>query len=70
MPGLGGAIGNLPPHKRRSTLAQYVVRSEGNVQRLAFLLGYHRCHVYRLLYAYNMWPVVNAARKKRHLTKH
>lgn len=42
-----------------------IVQADGNIVRIAHVLGIKRRHVYRLLYAHRMWPVVNQVRRAR-----
>lgn len=60
-----GSLGGVPPNKRRPMLAQSVVDHEGNLRCVAHDLGYHRSHIYRLIYQHRLWHIVNTCRRKR-----
>lgn len=62
--GLGSLCAYLPEH-RRLVLADSIVDCEGNLSHMAYDLGYHRSHIYRLIYQYKLWAVVNRLRKRR-----
>lgn len=51
--------------QRRVILADSVLHCEGKLIHVAHDLGYHRSHIYRLIDAYRLWPVVNKIRKRR-----
>lgn len=60
-----GSLGGVPPNERRPMLAQSVLDHEGNLSLVAYDLGYHRSHIYRLIYQYRLWYIVNTARRTR-----
>lgn len=46
-------------------VATSIVDCEGNLSHMAYDLGYHRSHIYRLIYRHKLWAVVNRLRKER-----
>ena len=54
-----------PAGERRLNLARVIARCEGKLLKAAHHLGIHRSHMYRLVKEYEVWPVVNEARKQR-----
>ena len=50
---------------RRLALATAIAEHNGNLRHVAHALGYHRSHIYRLIYQHKLWAVVNSLRKKR-----
>ena len=62
---LSGSICAYPPEQRRLVIATVIEEQEGNMRHIAHALGYHRSHMYRLIYKYRLWPVMNKMRKRR-----
>lgn len=60
-----GSLCAYPPKERRLVLAEALRECEGNVLQVAHELGYHRSHIYRLIYQYRLWAVTNRLRKQR-----
>ena len=60
---------NFAPDKRKA-IALAIVKCNGNLLRSAFYLGIHRSHLYRLVYKYRLWPLINTIRKRYVLEKH
>ena len=60
-----GSLCAHPKTKRRVILARTVLECEGKLIHVAFTLGYHRSHIYRLVDEYRLWPVVNRVRIER-----
>lgn len=60
-----GSLCAHPKQLRRAKLAEAVVSCEGKLLHVAFELGYHRSHIYRLIDEYRLWPVVNRIRRQR-----
>ena len=60
-----GALCAYPPGERRAVLAASLVENEGVLRHVAWDLGYHRSHIYRLIYQYRLWAVTNRLRIKR-----
>lgn len=40
-----------------------IERNAGNVSRMASELDLSRCHLYRIIWHANLWPVIDAARE-------
>ena len=60
-----GSLCAYPPGERRLALATSIEEHEGNLLELAHALGYHRSHIYRLIYKYRLWNVTNKYRRIR-----
>lgn len=60
-----GSLCEMSYKQKRLMMAQTVVECEGNLRLVAFHLGYHRSHVYRLVEELRMWPVINRVRRER-----
>ncbi len=60
-----GSLGAYYPKDRRLVLANSIVEHEGNLRHLAHDLGYHRSHIYRLIYHHRLWHLVNRVRRTR-----
>ena len=61
-------MGSLCAHPRairRAKLAEVVVDCEGKLLLVAYELGYHRSHIYRLIDQHRLWPLVNRTRRQR-----
>lgn len=60
-----GSLCAYPPGDRRLALASSIEEWEGNILHVAHALGYHRSHIYRLIYKYRLWAVTNRFRRQR-----
>ncbi len=52
-----GSLCAYPPGERKLALATSIEECEGNLLNVAHDLGYHRSHIYRLIYKYRLWEV-------------
>lgn len=55
----------IPERERRKFLAEVIWEHGGNIIISAYVLGIHRSSMYRYVWRYRLWPVVNAARERR-----
>lgn len=61
--------GEWPPmdeDEARLYIAKVIVRCKGNLKKVAWQIGMSsRDKLYRKLYKFRLWPLVNAVRRKR-----
>ncbi len=61
----GQVFASLTPEERKRKLAVTIARGEGNLRRVAHMLGVDRRLLYYYIEPWGLWPVVNEARRAR-----